>query len=1224
MSTGELYSELVRKIQGVRRLEHGIAVQTGLIDALTGVIAVAVLALSVEAIVGLEAAGRTLLFNGTIIAAAAIVAVAVLPRLARFLGLLKGQPDDMIARRVGDGIPAVGDRLLNTLQLYHTAATQGAAAAIGYSADLLNASIVSQGTLVRAHDYTVIVERDERRRALLFFLSAATLISTLFLAFPGVYRGALARLIRHDADFTAPAPFRLSIEPGDRTVVRGDSLEIVVQAEGIPPRTVTLRLRSGDAAPQEIELRGDAGGTFRYRFASIKEQTVYSAYAGPVRTTEHTLDVVDRPEIRTLQVSVAHPSYTGRGTETLPPNVGDVAGLRGTTVRVNVTANIEPAGATIVQLFPRGGTDASNAVVSASNSSPQTAPVRYDTVRIPMQTNGAGASGTFRLSRNGLYYIALSSPQGLSNNAPVRFRMSTSSDAPPTIALLEPADSATVDRTMLLPVSVHISDDYGFSRLRIMYRLAFSKYAAPAHTFSAQPMAIPRGGSLSLDVPYVWDMTSMGIVPEDVVEMYAEVYDNDVVGGPKVARTDTIRVRFPSLDEVLQQAEKTQEQATAELNKMLKEAQQQAKEMENLNRELMKEMAQNQQQAGWQNQQKMQELMKQREQMTERLQKMADNLRMMAEKLQEAKAISPETMKKYMDLQKLFDELKNPALLEQMRKLQSEMQKMSPEELAEAMKNFKYNDEQFRKSIERTMNILKRMQAEQKVDEMIRRADELRTQQENLNEQMAQTDPKDDAMRKQLAERQQSLAKNAERMEQEMRDLTKQMEQLGDEAPRDEMQAAEGALEKDSPREGMEQASSEMQKGEMRNAKQQGDRARAAAENFKQKMQAVKKKMQENGRREVMNRMKKSMKDLLDLSKRQEELKNRTEATAPNSQQFRDLAQQQAQLKEQMENLTNQMMSLGQKTFAVTPEMGKELGNAMQQMENAGNSLEQRDGNSASQQEGGAMGSMNNAAKMMGQALGQMQGQKDGDGSGMGMGMGSMQQRLQQMAAQQQMINQAMGQQGQGQQQGDGQQQGQGQKNGKGQGEQEGEDGEQRNGKNGKQGRDGKDGTNGEGGEGTSDAQGKDGRNMGRLTRQQEEVRKSLDELNKEARESGGTRKNVLGDLERTAKEIDQVLSEMRNGTITPETMQRQERILSRLLDAARSQRERDFDKKRESRPGQDVVRRSPPDLKFDGSDASTPVRRDQLDQRNQGYTRDYEYLIRRYFEELGRTPTAQ
>ena len=54
------------------------------------------------------------------------------------------------------------------------------------------------------------------------------------------------------------------------------------------------------------------------------------------------------------------------------------------------------------------------------------------------------------------------------------------------------------------------------------------------------------------------------------------------------------------------------------------------------------------------------------------------------------------------------------------------MQKnIDPKKLEQAMQNMKQNEDQFRKSIERTENILKKIQAEQKVDELMKSSSEL-------------------------------------------------------------------------------------------------------------------------------------------------------------------------------------------------------------------------------------------------------------------------------------------------------------------------------------------------------------------------------------------------------------------------------------------------------------------------------------------------------------------
>lgn len=1183
MTIHTLYESLTANIARARNAERRLALQTGLLNALAGLVSLWTLAGLLEYIFEFGVTGRTVLFWGSVVLGVAIVARTLAAPVGRMVGLVRSDSDDTIARRVGGKITAVGDRLVNTLQLYRTSLA-GVGPAGGVSSELAEASIIVQGRPLLDYDYRVILEKEDRRRAVMLFFSSLLLAGGLFFLLQSDLVAAFDRLAHYGTHYQKPAPFSLTVEPGDVRVVRGDSVEIVVRAAGIPPRSVRLVLaEEGQDGTDDFDLREDSAGVYRYVLPNVRNSLEYHAEAGGVLTQDHTVTVIERPELREMIVTVTPPRYTGRTAEELPEGYGDVSGLRGTRVAVAARTTIPVAGAEIVQLFPKGGGKGTAVAASGAGAS---VPVAYDTVRIPMTVEGDEIRGGFSLTRDGEYYLSVVSPEGLRNPTPIHYTMAVSFDAAPSIVLMQPSTDVDIDETMMLPTQVRIADDYGFSRLRLMYRLTASKYEEPWKDFREQIIPIPQGGAQGIDVPYLWNLTKSRLVPEDELEIYFEVYDNDVVSGPKVARTALVKLRFPSFEETLQEAEQMQNKATADLDQLLQKADQARRDMEQLDRELSKQLAQQKSEANWQEKQKLEELIKQHEQMQQKMEQIAEDLRTMAEKLQEARAISPETLQKYQELQKLFEEIKNPELMESMRQMQQEMERMSPEQMAEAMRNYEFNEEQFRQAVERTKQILERMRTQQKVDELKSRADRLAEAQKELNREMAQTDPNNSRERNELAERQEQLAEQAERMQQEAQELAESMQSQQD-MPAEQMQGAQQELQQNDPAEQMRQAGQQMQSGRQQGAQQQGQQAQQGMEKFGQQMSDVAQQMRENERRQVMNRMKKSLQDLLEMSKRQEELRRQTEQTQANSSNFRELARQQSQLGQDMQNLANQLSEVGQKSFAVTPEMGREIGNAMRDMKGAQGALEDRNGYSAGSRQGEAMSSMNRAAMMMSQSIGEMQNQ-NGQGQGMGQGMASFRQRLQQMAAQQQMINMAMQQQ----------QKGSGQQGGGQQGEQQGEG----------------EGKEGQGGERNG---GKDGVAR-RLTQQQQEVKKSLDELNKEAREMGGTRKNQVGDLERAAREVEEVLRDMQSGQISEQTLRRQEQILSRMLDAMKSQRERDFEQKRESQPGKDVVRTSPAELTFDNEDDPQQNGRDELRDGRQGYSRDYEYLIRKYFEQVG------
>jgi hypothetical protein len=111
----------------------------------------------------------------------------------------------------------------------------------------------------------------------------------------------------------------------------------------------------------------------------------------------------------------------------------------------------------------------------------------------------------------------------------------------------------------------------------------------------------------------------------------------------------------------------------------------------------------------------------------------------------------------------------------------------------------------------------------------------------------------------------------------------------------------------------------------------------------------------------------------------------------------------------------------------------------------------------------------------------------------------------------------------------------------------------------------------------------------------------------------------MLGDLNRIAQDMREVQTDLAQGNVNPETVRKQERILSRLLDSQRSARERDFEKERKSKSGVDVARSGPREFGPGTQEGRDRLRQDLMKAMEEGYARDYQELIRRYFEALER-----
>lgn len=1066
--------------------------------------------------------------------------------LLNLAGVRTTQSIDDVALRVGRAYDDVGDRLLNALQLDAQPALAGSS--------LASAAINQATRIAEPKDFSVIIDRRPMRRAGLWALLSVGITTALIVALPHQLGASFERLRNHNTSYLPPAPFALSITPLAESVMRGTTTRVVVNATGTPPQVVTLWVKEASSDRfQAFSLRRDTGSTYLYQFAGLQGSVAFFAEAPwletGVRSDTGHITVIDKPLVRTLTGRVVPPSYTMQPPTELSELHADVASLVGSTVDVSIVANKELKDATIVVV--RGDS------------------VNGDTSRIPMQTRGSGATGRFTVGSSGTYHIELRDRDNQSNAEPVRYRIVALNDGSPTIALQEPTKDAEVDQRAELPVTVTLTDDYGFSHLKLFYRLAASKYSQPDEKFSAVVMPLTGEGNVR-EVHYQWDLGKVGITPDDVYEFYVEVADNDRVRGPKTARTSTLKVRMPSLDEIFAQAEQTQSDAQKELKELAKEADEVRKEAEQLQREMQKQQSQQQQNMQWNDAKKAQDIMKRQEQLEQRMEDVAKKLEDMTDKMKQNNAISPETLEKYMELQKLMKEVKSPELERLQQQMKDAMEKMSPEDMQKAMKDFKFNEEEFKKQIERTMSLLKRTQAEQKTEELAKRAEELARRQEELKQRTENSNANDKQQQKELSQQQEQLKQDFNDLAKEANELQKLMKELQTNMPLDKMEQAQQDLNQGETSQQMDGAQDDIDQGKQKSATSKQQKAKENLERFAQQMQAMKKEMRRNSSKEAMRAMQRSINDMLELSKEQEALRDQTQSLDPNSSQFPSMAQKQQKMNEAMQNIANSMMQLGQRSSSVTPEMAQDMGDALQSMQQSVQQLQNRNGQMASKDQGGAVSSMNSAIQKMSDALGSMmQGEGSGQGGqgqnpGMGQGKGqSPFQRLQNLAEDQKSINEGMQKMGQ-----------------------QGSPSEQQRAE------------------------------MGRLASQQGKALKSLEEVEKQRRQVGGE-KQPLGDLNQIAKDMREVMTDMQSNSITPETRARQERILSRLLDASRSMNDRDYEKSRESRSGQDAVRRSPGPLDLKTQEGRTQVMRDLLNRLRDGYSKDYENLIRLYFETL-------
>jgi len=1140
------YQEILHRLKAVVRKQDLYDLYRGLVAAFLSAVAVLFAAALLERALLPEGPARFWIFvSGLTVVAGATAWFAGRP-LARLLGIVRPPEPLDVAKAVGERLAGVRDRLIDVMEMF----PEKERLAGRYSAELIDGAFESVWADVRGLDFKGVVSSGPLVRIAKIGLTAAAVAAALWISFPSFFAVSIDRLVRYNEAFASEQMLALQVEPGDIEVVRGQPLTITVRASGPGADRVTLNTRPEgriDFEPTEMASTKQADpaasgearpspGVFTAELPGVKATTVYYASSGESRSESYTITVVDRPIVKSFGVSVKPPSYTRLPEKTQDENIGDISALPGSTVSVRLEASKEVAAAGIVF---------------------------HDTVVVPLRAEGTTVTGSFRVRREDRYRFSLEDNEGLTNPDPIDYTIRTLRDEVPLVEIEEPGKNLDITGDMQLNLKLKIRDDYGFSSLKLHYRMEHSRYEEAAKEYSVLELptaaaAVPgdaaADGAGARTVYYAWNIGKLSLAPEDVVSYFAEVADNDNVSGPKSSRSQTYLLRLPSLEEVLADVDESSDKSLEEMQKMTEEMEALKESLDELNRDVKKQRDK----IDWEQQKKAEQIARKYESLRQKAEKTSQALDELVKKMDDNHLLSETTLQKYEELQKLMKDLNSDELREALKKLQESMQKLSPQQMKEALQKLTVSEEQFRKNLERTVELLKRIAIEQKIDELIKRADELKDRQDAL----AKKTPEADARERDALSRQQSdMSKEAQNLEQQSKELGSKMEEFSKEMPLSEMNDASKELsEKDVP-EQMQTSAQQMQSGQMEKAAGNQKKTSRDLSQFSQQMQGVQNALREKQMKQVVNEMRRQIQNLLDLSKNQESIKDETAEMDPNSQRFRDAAQKQQETLEDLGSVANAMTELSKKTFAIGPELGNEMGKAMQEMGKAMEQMEQRNPGESSRRQREAMGSMNRAAMNM---QGALQGMMGSEGQ---MGMAGLMGRLGQMAGQQQGINQGT---------------------------------QQTQGQSGEQG-------------GMTAAQ---MAAYGRLAGEQGSLSKSLQELAQEAKNSGEFSK-ILGDLDRIAKEMTEVQTNLSQGDVNPEVTSKQERILSRLLESQKSLRERDYEKRRTAQSGTNVERAGPAGLNLGTQEGKDRLREELFQVREGRYARDYEELIRKYFEQL-------
>ncbi len=1115
MSTStSTYTILTKKLARYRRREKRIHLLTGLLRFLWTAIPFVLLVSALEVLTQPEP-GTRMIF--TVVLAAGIFAslsIFVFPPLFRLFFQPHSPSLLSIALKVGPNYQNVNDRLANALEIFQNAERDRER----YSMPLIEASLDEMRDSVIDEDFagkvsTAGLKKTSRYAAL--SITGCMLLWALFLpAF-----SSLHRILHPYTDYTSTKNITFNVSPGSANVLKGNSLKVAAWVSDSTSKEIQLTISRKDRE-QNYPLTRSRDDTFRYQVENIKESFDYYLSVAEQQSELYTISVIERPLLRLLQLKIVPPSYAQMDPILMEENVGDINALKGSGVHLTGQANKNIANAELI--------------------------FEHRDI-LQLRINKDRLSGNFKIWRDDTYHLNLTDEHAIHNESPIEYHIRVLADQKPFVRIVSPGRDTDLGEGMIVPLAIDAQDDYGISRLRLAFQILLEgKDKIDSTAFAFQDIQGFNANQEHVEVAFDWDLSQSDLLPGDEVVYYVEAYDNDTVSGPKRAQTKMYRARFPSLYEMYQDMTQNQDTAINEIEEAYKKSRELQERVEKINRKLKRD-----QELDWEKKQQIAEIRKQQQDIEEHLQKVADNMEQILEKSEKDQLLSPETLEKYEKLQDMFREIMTPELEDAMKKMGEAMKNLDQNLVKKAMEDFKLYEEDFNKSLDRTMALLKRLKVEQNLDQAAKMAKDLANRQEHIKERAA----KENVDKERLAREQERIEEDSKALSELLKELQQDMaEDLT--MPKKQVDQARAEMESKSLQQKLTDLKQMLQQRKMGQMSETSTQTQQQFQRVANQLDIARQMMSGEMAQKTMRAMQRSSQQLLELSKRQEELVNQTRNLAKNSPQYQNKAQKQQETAAALERVMNEMYNASKQSMGMDPRISQSMGQARQKMDQALKQMEERNSAQASAHQQQAMAQLNQAVKQIQNSMNNMQQQ----GRGGGMSYQQMLQHMQQMSQSQQQINQqtmGLSQEGQlslGQQAA-----------------------------------------------------------MSRLASQQQSVRKSMQQLAKEA----GDMDEILGSLDKIAEDMEKVEKDFLENKITRETIQRQNKILSRMLDAQKSVREREYSRKRRAETAEDYAIKRPDELPEDLGERINALQRTLLQAKKEGYSRDYLKLIEDYFKAL-------
>ncbi|MBI3136398.1 MAG: hypothetical protein HYZ14_17115 [Bacteroidetes bacterium] len=1009
------------------------------------------------------------LINGYLFLKYLLIPLLKLNKLGRHISVWEAS--DMI----GSFFPEIGDKLKNTLQLERDLSQTK------MSLELVRASVEQRSMKLSVVPFASAIDLGRNRRYLKYLLPVLGVFLLVAIINPGMFLEGTNRVINFNQEFVAPAPFKFILASPSETK-EGEDYNLEINLEG-------------NELPDEVKIVSNAGTYnleknskthYTYKFTNLSKDLNFYCEANGFKSEEFRVQVLFKPVLEDISLNVIYPKHTGLKPSQFA-NTGDIA---------------IPEGSTIEWL------------VKAKNLS--ALDVSFKDTAFSLNTSLTDNYSFKRRFLNSESYTLITNSAEVKNADSLNYTVSVIKDEFPQISITEEIDSMN---SLHRFIEGEIADDYGFRGLTATLKVIGKD---TSYTVS-KGIKINHSVINQLFSFYV-DLSQFDLKPGDRIEYSFSVTDNDEINGFKTATSGKKIYQIPTLDELENDLASKSDNVENNLDQALKDAEKLKQEIHDLKNEMM-----NKPNLDWKDRQSIENLLNMQKELNNRIEQLQKEYEQNNNERENFLEEDPELEEKRAQLEKLMEELMDEELLEMFKELEELMNQMNKDELIQNLDQMEQKSENLNEELDRTLELFKMMEIDEKLSSLEEQLRELAEQQEKLNEM---TENKE-LSSEELAQKQEELNKKFDEIQKDMEEIEQKNAELQNPMDIEFNEEMEESIDQE-----MNESKENLQNGSEKKSQENQSKASEMMQQMADDVAAMQMQNSQQQQGEDMDALRYLLENIVALSQRQESLMAEFKTTSPTDPKYNELAREQQDIQTASQIVNDSLIALSKRVFQLSSFITESLADLNYNLDNSLEHAEERKTSETTQSQQYVMTGYNDLALMLAEVLDQMQqqmkNQMQGNGScsnpgGTGQGSPGGKMSMEQMKqALQEQINKMKGGPNPGGQE-DGNKDGQG------------------------------------GGDGPGSIPGLSSKEIVKMAAQQAQIRESLKQMREDLNKDGSGSGNGLNEL---IEDIDQLEKDLLNGNVGNDFVKRQQDIYTRLLEHEKAMRERGYSDERESNEG--------------------------------------------------------